>query len=340
MKKLNFLYSVPLLGVILFVFSVTFAPFDDLTTLNLSVHMLEHILIMIAGAMIGYPLYKRGWFDRVSKKAASVIAVVVVCVILAYWHLPFAWDAAVLNPLTHAIEHGCFLLAGFLIGAFFPMLSDPAKSRVLALGFAAHILYGLALIFQYQIYPLYSVFNQLWLGIWVFMPTPLYLYGIVMYGIVADKGFAGDLKEQFGVNVDRIRLNISSTGRSLKKFIPVASIGMLLVLGGWYAAAGLSIGTASYTPAQHTSTVYIVESPVTWNYSPQNITVVIGVNNTVTWVSKSISYDTITSETGLFDSGNIAPGSTYSYTFDAPGIYSYDCVYHPWMVGSITVLPA
>jgi len=92
---------------------------------------------------------------------------------------------------------------------------------------------------------------------------------------------------------------------------------------------------AIYGPA-----VYIVETPVTWNYSPQNITVVIGVNNTVTWVSKSISFDTITSANGLFDSGNIAPGQTYSYTFDAPGVYSYDCAYHPWMVGTVTVLPA
>ena len=64
----------------------------------------------------------------------------------------------------------------------------------------------------------------------------------------------------------------------------------------------------------------------------------IGVNNTVTWVSKSISIDTITSQGGLFDSGNIAPGQAYSYTFAEPGVYNYDCVYHPWMTGSVTVI--
>ncbi len=115
---------------------------------------------------------------------------------------------------------------------------------------------------------------------------------------------------------------------------------MLIVMGGWFGAAALSIGTTPYTPAQHTSTVYIVESPLTWNYSPQNITVVLGVNNTVIWVSRSVSFDTISSDSGLFDSGNIAPGQTYSYTFDSPGVYSYDCVYHPWMQGTVTVLPA
>ena len=166
---------------------MTFAPFDDLTTLNLSVHMLEHILIMNSGGDDRLPSLQAGLVRQGPEEGCQrrrrhrrlcdtrLLA-------------PALRETAVLNPLTHAVEHGCFLLAGFLIGAFFPMLSDPAKSRVLALGFAAHILYGLALIFQYQIYPLYSLFNQLWLGIWVFMPTPLYLYGIVMYGIVADKG--------------------------------------------------------------------------------------------------------------------------------------------------------
>ncbi len=191
-------------------FSVAFPPFDDLTTLNLSVHMLEHIMIMISGWLVAYPLYRAGWFDRFPRGASTIISVVVVCAVVFFWHLPFAWDAAVLNPLIHATEHGCFFLAGFLLGAFFPMLSDSNKSHILMLGFATHILYGLALILQVQIYPLYSVVNQLWLGIWVFMPTPLYLYGIVLYGIVlyaivSNARFASDLREQFGVNVDKIR---------------------------------------------------------------------------------------------------------------------------------------
>lgn len=338
--KLGFLYCVPLLGVIIFVFSVAFPPFDDLTTLNLSVHMLEHIMIMISGWLVAYPLYRAGWFDRFPRGASTIISVVVVCAVVFFWHLPFAWDAAVLNPLIHATEHGCFFLAGFLLGAFFPMLSDSNKSHILMLGFATHILYGLALILQVQIYPLYSVVNQLWLGIWVFMPTPLYLYGIVLYAIVSNARFASDLREQFGVNVDKIRGSASNFGETSRRYVPVLSLSMLIVMGGWFGAAALSIGTTPYTPAQHTSTVYIVESPLTWNYSPQNITVVLGVNNTVIWVSRSVSFDTISSDSGLFDSGNIAPGQTYSYTFDSPGVYSYDCVYHPWMQGTVTVLPA
>jgi len=332
--------SVPFLGVVLFIFCVGFPPFDDLTTVNLSVHMLEHILIILAGAMMGYPLYKRGAFSKVPPKIAGPAAVAVVAVIFVYWHLPGPWDTAVLNPLVHAIEHFSFLLSGVLIGGFFPMLSDSRKIDVLALGFVAHILYGLALIFQYQIYPLYSLYQQLWLGIWVFMPTPLYLYFIVLYMIIGNQSLSRELGEQFGLNVSKVKLNVSRLSRSVGRFVPVLSLCMLLVLGGYFAIAGAAVLTTPNPQPQHGDNpiVYILETPVTWDYSPQHITVVIGVNNTVTWVSKSLAYDTITSINGNFNSGDIPPGGTYAYTFTEPGNYTYNCIFHPWMKGTVTVL--
>lgn len=334
------LYSLPLLGVVLFAFSVAFPPFDDLTTINLSVHMLEHVLIIIAGAMIGYPLYRAGSFAAVPRNLVSAASVVVVAAIFVYWHLPGPWDSAVLNPLVHAAEHLCFLLSGFLIGAFFPMLTDTSKVHVLALGFGAHIVYGLALILQYQIYPLYSLVQQFWLGIWVFMPTPLYLYFIVLYVLAGNTTMSREIGEQFGLDVQGVRRSVIRFKNSAARFVPVAMVCMLLTLGGFYGIAGAAALTSHAPDSSGVSVVYILETPVTWNYSPQHLTVVIGVNSTVTWVSKSFAYDTITSATGDFDSGNIPPGGTYTFTFTQPGEYSYDCIYHPWMVGEITVLPA
>ena len=86
--------------------------------------------------------------------------------------------------------------------------------------------------------------------------------------------------------------------------------------------------------------VYIAETPVSWQYSPQSIVVVIGTNNTVTWVSRSTAFDTITSDSGLFSSGSIAPGGSFRFTFEAPGTYGYHCLFHPWMTGTVTVLPS
>jgi plastocyanin len=335
------LYSIPFLGVVLFVFSVAFPPFDDLTTVNLSVHMLEHIMIIFAGALIGYPLYRRGWFSSFPRVPTSLVAVVAVAIILTYWHFPGPWDSAVLNPAVHAVEHFSFLLSGFLIGAFFPMLTDSRKVDVLALGFAAHIFYGIALIFEYQIYPLYSIYQQLWLGVWVFMPTPIYLYFIVVYILASNTNLSRDIGEQFGFDVQRFRTRAVGLGASSRRYVPVLSLCLLVALGGYYSVAGAAALTSSAPSSQHGAPViYILETPVTWNYSPQHMVVVIGVNNTVTWVSKSFAVDTISSSTGEFNSGNILPGGTYVHTFDQAGNYTYNCLYHPWMIGEITVLPA
>jgi len=73
-------------------------------------------------------------------------------------------------------------------------------------------------------------------------------------------------------------------------------------------------------------------------YSPQQIVVVIGVNNTVTWINNDNVVHTATSTSGVFDSGNIDPGQSFSYTFTTPGTYNYTCSYHSWMKGSVIVL--
>ena len=72
-------------------------------------------------------------------------------------------------------------------------------------------------------------------------------------------------------------------------------------------------------------------------YSPDKITVVIGVNNTVTWTNNDASPHTVTANDGSFFSGNMATGGTFSYTFTSPGTYAYHCTYHPWMTGVVVV---
>jgi copper-containing nitrite reductase len=71
-------------------------------------------------------------------------------------------------------------------------------------------------------------------------------------------------------------------------------------------------------------------------YSPQTITVVIGVNNTVSWINNDNTAHTVT-DTGVFDSGLIEPGQFWSYTFTSPGTYQYRCTIHPWMTGTVIV---
>jgi plastocyanin len=62
-------------------------------------------------------------------------------------------------------------------------------------------------------------------------------------------------------------------------------------------------------------------------FDPEVIRVNIG--ETVRWqnVSGSIIH-TSTADGGLWDSGDIAPGGFYDFTFNSEGVYDYICVYH------------
>jgi glucose/arabinose dehydrogenase len=48
----------------------------------------------------------------------------------------------------------------------------------------------------------------------------------------------------------------------------------------------------------------------------------------------------VTSIDGTFNSGNIAPGRVFNFTFTKPGKYQYQCVIHPSMVGYVNVMVA
>jgi plastocyanin len=73
------------------------------------------------------------------------------------------------------------------------------------------------------------------------------------------------------------------------------------------------------------------------SYLPDPVTVVVGVNNTIQWNNDDTSPHTVTANDASFDSGNVAPGQSFTFTFSTPGTYEYHCVYHPWMTGTVIV---
>src|ERR1700745_3009744 len=70
-------------------------------------------------------------------------------------------------------------------------------------------------------------------------------------------------------------------------------------------------------------------------FTPSSITV--AVNTTIKWTNKDGMNHTVTSTTGLFDSGNISSGGVYSRQFTATGTYPYKCTIHPGMTGTVIV---
>jgi len=82
-------------------------------------------------------------------------------------------------------------------------------------------------------------------------------------------------------------------------------------------------------PASNTVTIQSMA------FSPSTITITAG--STVKWTNNDAIAHTVTSNTGAFDSGNMAAGATYSYTFSTAGTYNYHCTYHSGMTGTVMV---
>src|SRR5439155_3721941 len=66
-------------------------------------------------------------------------------------------------------------------------------------------------------------------------------------------------------------------------------------------------------------------------------TVTVTQGSTINWWNEGPSAHTTTSDTGVWDSGNVNPGGTFQFTFYSPGTYPYHCNLHPGMTGTIVV---
>ena len=63
----------------------------------------------------------------------------------------------------------------------------------------------------------------------------------------------------------------------------------------------------------------------------------IDPGDSVTWTNNGAVPHTVTAENGLFDSGVLDPGESYTVDFDGQGTLAYYCTLHPEMRGSLTV---
>ena len=59
--------------------------------------------------------------------------------------------------------------------------------------------------------------------------------------------------------------------------------------------------------------------------------------DSVTWTNNGAVPHTVTADNGLFDSGVLDPGESYTVDFDGQGTLAYYCTLHPEMRGSLTV---
>ncbi len=73
-------------------------------------------------------------------------------------------------------------------------------------------------------------------------------------------------------------------------------------------------------------------------------TVTVSVGEIITWSNTDTAAHTATSgggatdgPDGVFDTGLMMAGGSYSYTADTEGTFDYFCMVHPWMLGTVIV---
>jgi cytochrome c oxidase assembly factor CtaG len=154
-KLTSTLQTLPLFGIVLFIFATAFPPFELATEVNLSVHMLQHVLIALGGVFVTYPMYRQGKFARFASNRNGVLGFLYIAAAIIFWHIPATWDAAILNPAIHVVEHLTFFSVGLAIGIFIPMLADNLKMLIFVLALSGHMFYGFVLyISTTPVYPL------------------------------------------------------------------------------------------------------------------------------------------------------------------------------------------
>jgi plastocyanin len=73
------------------------------------------------------------------------------------------------------------------------------------------------------------------------------------------------------------------------------------------------------------------------DFAFQPMATFVGAGDTVTWSNTGAVAHTVDADSGAFESSTINPGGSFSQTFDAAGVYTYHCDFHPSMRGMVIV---
>ena len=166
-------------GIFLLVVALI-SPLDSLSEYLFSAHMLQHMLLLYIVPpllLVGMPawllrpaLRYRGVKRSLEILTGPVPAIILFNAVLVVWHMPGAWDDALLNPTVHALEHVCMLGAGLV--AWWPIFSPlpevprmsyPGQMLYLFIQSLVPAIVGAFMTFSsIVIYPVYAETPKLW----------------------------------------------------------------------------------------------------------------------------------------------------------------------------------
>lgn len=109
----------------------------------------------------------------------------------------------------------------------------------------------------------------------------------------------------------------------------------------WVTLAVACACTVAFGQGANSHPAYAASFAVTVldnSYSPEPFTIVSGT--TVVWTNRGRVAHTVTSDDPAgeaFDSNTLAPGKSFSHTFNHAGVFTYHCSFHDNMLGTIIV---
>lgn len=118
--------------------------------------------------------------------------------------------------------------------------------------------------------------------------------------------------------------------------IGVAIVGVVIYFianSSGYKSSSSSTAVVQTAPASSVAGNSVTIS--NFAFSPASLEVKVG--DKVTFTNNDSTTHTITSGTGVFNSGNVAAGKSFEYTFKTAGAFPYHCSIHPSMTGTIIV---
>lgn len=129
--------AVSFAAALLAVFAALISPIDRLGESVLTMHMVQHLLLLDAAPILGIlgltrvilrPATRR--FMEVERAVGPlghpVFAALLYIATMAFWHIPSMYDAALRHPGIHVLEHICFAIAG---GLYWWHLLSPIRNR-------------------------------------------------------------------------------------------------------------------------------------------------------------------------------------------------------------------
>lgn len=137
----------------------------------------------------------------------------------------------------------------------------------------------------------------------------------------------GKLPHSIALTANDAKAYVTNEGSNSVSVVDISSMGRTYTISVGKGPRKIVI----ITPPQSNYKISIEN----YHFIPKNITVPVGAE--VTWANNDVVPHTIINQDHSLNSNELAPDTSYQYTFNSPGIYPYFSDSHPFMIGKVIV---